>query len=127
MLAVAAARANGGMYTTGVGGRLAASEKKSPVAIVGMAFRLPGDLNDEETLWQALSEGRDMVGRIGAERWAVEELEHPRRSEPGRSVTFSAGVLSRIDEFDAAFFGICLLYTSPSPRDVEESRMPSSA
>ena len=23
--------------------------------------------------------------------------------------------------------GICLLYTSPSPRDVEESRMPSSA
>ena len=24
-------------------------------------------------------------------------------------------------------FGPCLLYTSPSPRDVEESRMPSSA
>ena len=24
-------------------------------------------------------------------------------------------------------FGACLLYTSPSPRDVEESRMPSSA
>ena len=26
-----------------------------------------------------------------------------------------------------ALVGICLLYTSPSPRDVEESRMPSSA
>ena len=25
------------------------------------------------------------------------------------------------------FVGACLLYTSPSPRDVEESRMPSSA
>ena len=25
------------------------------------------------------------------------------------------------------FLSICLLYTSPSPRDVEESRMPSSA
>ena len=24
-------------------------------------------------------------------------------------------------------FDLCLLYTSPSPRDVEESRMPSSA
>ena len=24
-------------------------------------------------------------------------------------------------------FYVCLLYTSPSPRDVEESRMPSSA
>ena len=28
--------------------------------------------------------------------------------------------------FDELFY-ICLLYTSPSPRDVEESRMPSSA
>ena len=29
---------------------------------------------------------------------------------------------------DVAVLGIpCLLYTSPSPRDVEESRMPSSA
>ena len=28
---------------------------------------------------------------------------------------------------DASFATTCLLYTSPSPRDVEESRMPSSA
>ena len=28
---------------------------------------------------------------------------------------------------DAGCQRICLLYTSPSPRDVEESRMPSSA
>ena len=27
----------------------------------------------------------------------------------------------------AELFNACLLYTSPSPRDVEESRMPSSA
>ena len=30
-------------------------------------------------------------------------------------------------EEDADTSKICLLYTSPSPRDVEESRMPSSA
>ena len=30
-------------------------------------------------------------------------------------------------EFIAALREDCLLYTSPSPRDVEESRMPSSA
>ena len=29
--------------------------------------------------------------------------------------------------FDAFLHNLCLLYTSPSPRDVEESRMPSSA
>ena len=28
---------------------------------------------------------------------------------------------------EEVFVEVCLLYTSPSPRDVEESRMPSSA
>ena len=32
-----------------------------------------------------------------------------------------AGVLAQ------SHMGVCLLYTSPSPRDVEESRMPGSA
>ena len=36
---------------------------------------------------------------------------------------------STSNEWDGGQLGlvICLLYTSPSPRDVEESRMPSSA
>ena len=71
-----------------------------------MAFRFPGDLSTEEAFWQVLKDGRDMVGRIGEDRWATDVLSHPRRSEPGRAITFSAGLLSRLDEFDAAFFGI---------------------
>lgn len=71
-----------------------------------MAFRFPGDLCDEQALWLSLKEGRDMVGCIGPERWSTDLLQHPVRAEPGRSVTFSAGVLSRIDEFNAGFFGI---------------------
>ena len=49
--------------------------------------------------------------------WAVEPGERLKRpvSQPYRHVV----VMS--------FFATCLLYTSPSPRDVEESRMPSSA
>ena len=31
------------------------------------------------------------------------------------------------DEKEKYLFGICLLYTSPSPRDRQKSRMPSSA
>ncbi len=77
-----------------------------PIAIVGMALRFPGDLNDEQGFWQALQAGRDLVSQVGPERWATDLLQHPKRSEAGRSVTFSAGVLSRIDEFDANFFGI---------------------
>lgn len=77
-----------------------------PIAIVGMAFRFPGDLSDESSFWEALKQGKDAVGQLGNERWAAEELQHPKRSEPGRSITYSAGVLSRIDQFDANFFGI---------------------
>ena len=33
----------------------------------------------------------------------------------------------QVSAFRDALDDICLLYTSPSPRDVEESRMPSSA
>ena len=39
--------------------------------------------------------------------------DHPERLDPGAAAVNG--------------FSVCLLYTSPSPRDVEESRMPSSA
>jgi acyl transferase domain-containing protein len=63
-------------------------------------------LSDEESFWDALVSSKYLVGDIPADRWAVNEFQHAKRSEPGRSVTFSAGVLSRVDEFDAQFFGI---------------------
>lgn len=76
------------------------------VAIIGIGFRFPGDLGDETDFWNALKQKRDLVTSIPPERWAISELQHDKRSEPGRSITYSAGVLSRIDEFDAGFFGI---------------------
>ena len=39
---------------------------------------------------------------------------------------FSMAVTNILKHLSVKFEG-CLLYTSPSPRDVEESRMPSSA
>jgi acyl transferase domain-containing protein/NADPH:quinone reductase-like Zn-dependent oxidoreductase/NADP-dependent 3-hydroxy acid dehydrogenase YdfG/acyl carrier protein len=63
-------------------------------------------LEDEAGFWDALRQKRDLITQVPSDRWAVSELCHKKRSEPGRSITFSAGVLSRIDEFDAGFFGI---------------------
>ena len=45
----------------------------------------------------------------------------PRTAKQARAVK------EALKEAVAAMFKGCLLYTSPSPRDVEESRMPSSA
>ena len=39
----------------------------------------------------------------------------------------TANLLSRLTAITAGLFMVCLLYTSPSPRDPIGSRMPSSA
>ncbi len=75
-------------------------------AIVGVALRLPGGVFGLEDLWGALSTGKDLVGQIDEARWPVDELLHPENAEPGRSLTFEAGVVPGIGEFDAGFFGI---------------------
>ena len=46
-------------------------------------------------------------------------------TNPATEETFAEVSSATSGEIDKAV--ICLLYTSPSPRDVEESRMPSSA
>lgn len=76
------------------------------IAVIGMAFRFPGNVHDETSMWRMLKNGKHGITRISNDRWPVDELQHSNRSEPGRSVTFSAGVLSNIDQFDATFFGI---------------------
>jgi len=86
---------------------------KKKIAIVGMAFRLPGGLSNSEQFWSALSEGADLVTEIPENRWATDAYHHPKRTEPGKSYTWSAGVIPGIDEFDAEFFGI-------SPREARQ-------
>ena len=45
----------------------------------------------------------------------------------GEETKLEIGNNNKIREYVTINPGTCLLYTSPSPRDVEESRMPSSA
>ena len=90
-----------------------AADNAMKIAIVGMAFRFPGGAYCEESFWEILKQGRDVIGAIGDDRWATDTYYHPRPSEPGRSLTLSAGLLEHVDGFDAAFFGI-------SPREARK-------
>ena len=56
-------------------------------------------------------------------KWAHNELDLPWAPYPAGRVDDDVLVLRVLRETSSD----CLLYTSPSPRDVEESRMPSSA
>jgi hypothetical protein len=82
--------------------------------------RVTGDLQAiEAAIWQNFHHTSDELNGIRLTPVAKVVQESTRLHAAGRSLTVSKTVNSgSID---------CLLYTSPSPRDAHESRMPSSA
>jgi phthiocerol/phenolphthiocerol synthesis type-I polyketide synthase C len=84
----------------------------SPVAIVGMACRLPGACNEGE-FWRLLEEGRCAVGALPEGRWRPERYFHPRMAEPGFSYCFSGGYIADPFGFDPTVFRI-------SPREAAQ-------
>ena len=77
----------------------------APVAVVGMACRLPGGADDLAKYWDLLAAGRDAITEMPAGRWPAEYLD-PTPNTPGRAYTTQAGYLTKIDGFDHRFFGI---------------------
>ncbi|MDT5048607.1 MAG: polyketide synthase 5, partial [Mycobacterium sp.] len=90
------------------GGRYAAVSKApvSPIAVIGMACRLPGGIDSPDLLWEAVLRGDDLVTEIPAERWDANEYYDPDPGVPGRSVSRWGGFLDDIAGFDSEFFGI---------------------
>ncbi|MES2944834.1 MAG: beta-ketoacyl synthase N-terminal-like domain-containing protein, partial [Pseudomonadota bacterium] len=71
-----------------------------PVAIIGLACRLPGAA-DPEAFWQLLIGGVEAVGEMPRKRFDVEALIDPDASVPGRMSTRRGGFLEQVDLFDA--------------------------
>ena len=65
---------------------------REPIAVIGMACRLPGGVIDPEGLWQFLRRGGDGIGDVPADR--------------GMGTGWRGGFLGDIDRFDAPLFGI---------------------
>ncbi|MBN3454289.1 type I polyketide synthase [Mycobacterium sp. DSM 3803] len=78
----------------------------TPVAVIGMACRLPGGIDSPAKLWDALLRGDDLVTEIPLERWDADEFYDPEPGVAGRSVSKWGGFLDDVGGFDADFFGI---------------------
>ena len=82
------------------------------IAIVGLSGRYPGH-DGVEGYWQALMEGRDLIGEIPPERWDWRRyFGDPKEGEESKTYSKWGGFLDDIRRFDAEFFRI-------SPREAE--------
>jgi acyl transferase domain-containing protein/acyl carrier protein len=77
-----------------------------PIAIVGIGCRFPGGANSPDDYWQILKNGTDAIVEVPADRWDIDAFYDPNPSAAGKMNTRWGGFLSRIDQFDSAFFGI---------------------
>ncbi|MCA9707007.1 MAG: SDR family NAD(P)-dependent oxidoreductase, partial [Myxococcales bacterium] len=83
-----------------------------PIAIIGMACRLPQGIEHPDALWEVFAEGRDLIGPF-PDRWDVDALYDPDPDARGKCVAKEGGFLRDLAGFDASFFGI-------SPREAEQ-------
>ncbi len=83
-------------------------EPAEPIAVVGMACRFPGDVDDPEAYWQLLSDGRDAVGEVPPQRWDIDHWHDADPDAPGKMVSRRGGFLRQLDRFDPAFFEMSL-------------------
>ena len=102
---------------------------------IGIGFSIPSNAA-KRVVNQLIEFGETKRGWLGVriqvvseEIAEVEKLDEPRgalvASVAEKSPSDKAGI--KAGDIILEFNNTCLLYTSPSPRDVEESRMPSSA
>jgi amino acid adenylation domain-containing protein len=77
-----------------------------PVAVIGMACRMPGAAGDLEAFWELLSQGADPVIEVPAERWPAADYYDPSPGAPGRGVSRWGGFIASQDlrTFDAKHF-----------------------
>lgn len=76
-----------------------------PIAIVGMACRLPAAPN-LQAYWRLLTEGQDAIREVPADRWNVDAFYDADPQATGKTYCRWGGFLDGVDQFDPAFFGI---------------------
>ena len=78
----------------------------TPVAVIGLACRLPGGISSPDQLWQALLRGEDFVTEVPLDRWDIDEYYDPEPGVPGRSHCKWGAFMDNLGDFDPEFFGI---------------------
>jgi len=88
---------------------LSESCNNNDIAIVGIACRLPGEIDTIHALWEFLKNGKSAISRLPEERWSWPRDLDPKNKCPGID---QGGFIKDIASFDASFFRL-------SPKEME--------
>ncbi len=80
--------------------------QSEPIAIIGMAMRLPGKIKNADDLWRVLVNGVDCMEEIPANRWDKDALYDPDPNAPGKLYIKEGGFIEDIEYLDGPFFNI---------------------
>src|ERR1700730_877948 len=81
---------------------------KEGIAIIGIGCRFLAGVNDTESFWKLLVEGREAVSDVPPDRWNVERFYDAEPGLAGKTNARRGGFVDGIDQFDPQFFGISL-------------------
>lgn len=80
--------------------------RSEPIAIIGTACRMPGDVETPAEFWNLLRSGKDPITEIPADRWDNRRYFDANPDAPGKIIVNGGGFVRLAREFDAEFFGI---------------------
>ena len=80
--------------------------QREPIAIVGMACRIPGGGEGPAAFWKLLHDGGEAIREVPRDRWDIDAYYDPDPDRPGKIASRWGAFLDRVDKFDADFFGI---------------------
>ncbi len=83
------------------------NQQGEPIAVVGMACRLPLASNLSE-YWQLLRDGVDAISEVPRQRWDVDAFYDPQPATPSKMYTRWGAFVDDVELFDPTFFGISL-------------------
>ena len=102
-----AAELGGKQASAPVTERARGDDRAEPIAILGMACRLPGGVDSPEALWDVLERGVDTIAGFPENRgWNLQELYDPDPDARGKCYVREGGFLYDADRFDPELFGI---------------------